>query len=75
MNNAYLTANEASAMLRVNVETVYRLLADEGLPATKVGGSWRFEREAIQAWFRGRSLSRTLTSKAQGAAVVATEND
>ncbi len=75
MNNAYLTASEVSDMLRVNVETVYRLIADEELPATKVGRSWRFEREAIQTWFRDRSLSRTHASKAQCAAVVATEND
>ncbi|MCH8148106.1 MAG: helix-turn-helix domain-containing protein [Planctomycetes bacterium] len=73
MKTACLTANEVSAMLKVNVETAYRLIADEGLPATKVGRSWRFEIGAIRAWFHDRRLSRTPAPQAQGATVVAIE--
>jgi len=41
-------------MLQLHVEKVYGLIADEGLPATEVGGPWRFDEGAVRDWFKQR---------------------
>ena len=51
----YLKASDVADILQLNVEKVYDLIADEGLPATKVGGQWRFEEFEIREWFKSRS--------------------
>ena len=38
-------------MLKVHEKTVYRLAAEERLPAFKVGGSRRFRAEDLDNWF------------------------
>ena len=37
-------------MLRLSQRTVYKLLAEGRLPAMKVGGQWRFDRDEVRAW-------------------------
>lgn len=52
----WLTTKEAAAILRVHPKHVYRLLK-QGLPASRVGGQWRFLASEIQSWSRdGRLL-------------------
>ncbi len=42
-----LTTSEVAAILRVHVQTVYRL-ADEGvIPGIRIGRSWRFRKKEI----------------------------
>jgi excisionase family DNA binding protein len=38
--------------LGISPRTVYRLLAKKSLPGTKVGRSWRFQKETIDEWLR-----------------------
>lgn len=45
-----LTTKELQALLDVDRKTVYRMLKDGKLPAVRVGGQWRFPRQAIAAW-------------------------
>ena len=45
-----LTIKELADYLKVNERTLYKLTTDGSLPAFKVGGSWRFQRESIQKW-------------------------
>ncbi len=49
MNHSHKTAKEVYAMSTVIVETVYRLIADDELPTTRVGRSLRLEADAVQA--------------------------
>lgn len=53
----WLTTPEVAALLRVHPKHVYRLL-HSGMPARRVGGQWRFSREAIKQWAdqRGEAL-------------------
>lgn len=44
------TIKEVAAYLKLAEKTVYRLAADEELPAFKVGGSWRFRKAEIDKW-------------------------
>ena len=40
---------ELLTMLKVSRSTIYRLMA-QGMPAFKVGGSYRFPREQVLSW-------------------------
>jgi excisionase family DNA binding protein len=45
-----MTVDEVAQYLRVSRSTVYRLLRDGEVPASKVGGYWRFRRHVIDTW-------------------------
>ncbi|MGC8811053.1 MAG: helix-turn-helix domain-containing protein, partial [bacterium] len=49
-----LTPKEAAAYLSVHVRTLYRLVKQGEIPGRKVGGSWRFKKDALDAWLSGR---------------------
>ncbi len=80
-SNDWLTTPEVAALLRVHPKHVYRLL-HQGMPARRVGGQWRFSRDAIQQWAdqRGDALCTNdtpapvpLASVALGMPLVAAE--
>jgi len=45
-----MTVSETAAYLRMNRMTIYRLAQEGKIPAFKVGGSWRFDKEGIDDW-------------------------
>lgn len=49
-----LTADEAAALLRVSVKTLYRLVSDGRLPGRKVGRAWRFRRSDLMRYLQSR---------------------
>ncbi|MFC3815218.1 helix-turn-helix domain-containing protein [Lysobacter sp. GCM10012299] len=49
-----LTIRQVALYLQVTERTIYRLAACEGIPAFKVGGSWRFRRSDLNHWIAGR---------------------
>lgn len=55
--SALLTAEEAAKYLRVHVKSLYRLAKKEKIPARKVGGQWRFHREALNEWLKISDVS------------------
>ena len=64
MNDQILTLKEVAAYLKLAEKTAYRLASEGKLPGFKVGGSWRFKREDLEAWIetqkvRERSLLAT----------------
>ena len=50
MVDQILTLKEVAAYLKLADKTAYRLVSEGKLPGFKVGGSWRFKREDIEAW-------------------------
>ncbi len=44
-----MTAQEVAEYLRLDVATVYKLAQAGMIPGTKIGRSWRFKRELIDA--------------------------
>jgi excisionase family DNA binding protein len=46
-----MTAREPAQHLRTSVGTIRRMARRGGLPAAKVGRSWRFRREDVDDWF------------------------
>jgi len=49
-----LTPREAAEYLSVHVRTIYRLAKTGGVPCRKVGGSWRFKKQALDDWLTRR---------------------
>ncbi|MBI5029904.1 MAG: PocR ligand-binding domain-containing protein [Chloroflexi bacterium] len=45
-----LTTKQLMDLLQLDRTTIYRMLNDGRLPATRVGGQWRFSRQAIEKW-------------------------
>lgn len=52
----YLTASQLAVMLQVDAATVYRWASqDASMPATRIGGTVRFEVAAIHRWLAART--------------------
>jgi excisionase family DNA binding protein len=52
-----MTPRETAECLRLNFMTVYKLARIGNIPATKVGGSWRVERETFDEWLSGQATA------------------
>jgi len=50
------TLDEVAKYLKVGKRTIYRLVAENKLPAFKVGGAWRFTRADIDSWIKQQSM-------------------
>lgn len=58
MENIYMTAREVSVYLNIHLQTVYRKAKKEGaerLPSVRIGGSIRFNKDAIYKWMQENS--------------------
>ena len=45
-----MTPREAAEYLSVHVRTLYRLVKNGEIPGRKIGGSWRFKKDALDEW-------------------------
>jgi excisionase family DNA binding protein len=45
-----MTPREAAEYLSIHVRTIYRLAKLGEIPGRKVGGSWRFRKDTLDAW-------------------------
>ncbi|MFJ3046477.1 helix-turn-helix domain-containing protein [Herbaspirillum chlorophenolicum] len=45
-----LTVKEVAEYLKVTERTIYRLATTKGIPCFKVGGTWRFRLNDLDAW-------------------------
>ena len=52
---AWLTAAEVAAIYKVSRSTVYKWASADVFPSTKIAGTRRFERAAVEAALRGAS--------------------
>jgi excisionase family DNA binding protein len=50
MSRTAMTVQEVAVYLNIDPKTVYRLVNRGELPGFKVGGSWRFQKEDLDAW-------------------------
>ena len=50
MTDELMTFKEAAEFLKVSEKTLMRLLAEESVPARKIGTKWRFSKEALLRW-------------------------
>ncbi len=50
MQEGLLTAGQVAHYLKIDKFTVYRLIAQQKLPAFKVGNQWRFKKRMLEVW-------------------------
>ncbi|HOW58680.1 MAG TPA: helix-turn-helix domain-containing protein [Candidatus Omnitrophota bacterium] len=49
-----MTPKEAAKYLGFHLVTIYRLLKKNEVPATKIGGQWRFKKDVLDKWLMER---------------------
>lgn len=49
-----MTPKEAAKYLGFHLVTIYRLLKKGDVPATKIGGQWRFKKDVLDSWLTDR---------------------
>jgi len=49
-----MTPKDIAKYLGFHLVTVYRLLKKGEIPATKIGGQWRFKRDVVDHWLMER---------------------
>ena len=49
-----MTPKEAAKYLGFHLVTIYRLLKKGEVPATKIGGQWRFKKDILDEWLMSR---------------------
>jgi excisionase family DNA binding protein len=52
MTDKWLTIEQIAGYLQVSREKIYRLCQKGKMPASKVGGQWRFDLNEVDAWVR-----------------------
>ncbi|MBC7332923.1 MAG: helix-turn-helix domain-containing protein [Actinobacteria bacterium] len=50
MKDEIMTIKNLSHYLKINEKTIYKLAKQGKLPGVKIGGMWRFKKEAIDNW-------------------------
>jgi excisionase family DNA binding protein len=74
-----LSTKEVAKFLNINEKMVYSLVADKGLPATKVTGKWLFPRQLVEQWIETHTInypkSRTPPKPYDGLLIMAGSND
>ncbi|MEJ2220912.1 MAG: helix-turn-helix domain-containing protein [Desulfobacterales bacterium] len=52
-----LSTKEVARLLNVNEKMVYTLVAEKGLPASKVTGKWLFPRHLVEQWVETQTIN------------------
>ena len=53
-----MTTKEVAAYLKLHEVTVCKYAGEGAIPAIKIGGVWRFEKEALDKWIAGVQNNR-----------------
>jgi len=70
MMEKLLTVDEVAEYIRLNRETVLRKARKGEIPAIKMGyRSYRFYRDEIDAWLKGKATAKTEEAKAKSGEV------
>ena len=77
--NPLLSTKEVARLLNVNEKMVYTLVAEKGLPASKVTGKWLFPRHLVEQWVETQTINYPDTGNLlplqQGILILAGSND
>ncbi|MDJ0856864.1 MAG: helix-turn-helix transcriptional regulator [Desulfobacterales bacterium] len=74
-----LSTKEVARFIGVNEKMVYTLVAEKGLPATKITGKWLFPRHLVEQWIEANTINYPEPRKDlppyEGILIVAGSND
>ena len=54
---SFLSTKLVAELLDVNEKMIYTLVAEKGLPATKVTGKWLFPRHLVEQWLENQTIN------------------
>ena len=66
MSTTAMTVQDVAEYLNVDPKTVYRMVKRGDLPGFKVGGSWRFQKEDLDAWIAKQKVAATHATGDEG---------
>jgi len=66
MSTTAMTVQNVAEYLNVDPKTVYRMVNRGDLPGFKVGGSWRFKNEDLDAWIAKQKQTAANKARNQG---------
>lgn len=74
-----LNTHEVARLLNLNEKMVYTLIAEKGLPATKVTGKWLFPQHLVEQWIENQTINYPESADSipayQGLLIIAGSND
>jgi excisionase family DNA binding protein len=74
-----LSTKEVAQYLSVNEKMVYTLIAEKGLPASKITGKWLFPRHLVDQWVEAHTINVPQTPSRlppyEGILIIAGSND
>ena len=56
MNEELMPVKDAAQYLKLNYMTVYKLAQKRKVPASKVGGTWRFRKDILDRWLEEQAM-------------------
>ena len=59
MTDKWRTIEQVGDYLQISKEKIYKLCQRGKMPASKVGGQWRFDLKEIDTWVRQQRPKRT----------------
>ena len=57
LSDRWLTFRELMAYLKIGRSKLYKLLQEGTIPASRIGKSWRIDREEVDAWISRGALA------------------
>lgn len=79
MDNPFLDTRQVSEYLGINEKQVYTLIAERGLPGTKITGKWLFPRHLVDRWVEAHVLNLPgplpFLERAEGLLLIAGSDD
>ncbi len=73
-----MNVRQASQYLGISPDTLYKYVAEERIPAFKLGNRWRFKKTTLDRWMEKQSAVKEhvpLRSKAEAAVVGSSRED
>ena len=59
----FLTTKEVAQFLSINEKMVYSLVAEKGLPASKITGKWLFPKNLVEQWIETNTINYPRTAE------------
>lgn len=56
-----MTIAEVAKYLRLHKSTIYRMVREAQIPASKIGNQWRFRKDVIDSWLSVKENGEKLT--------------
>jgi excisionase family DNA binding protein len=57
IEDRWLSGDEIAAYLGIKRDTVYKWIAEKGMPAHRIGRLWKFRKEDVDRWVKSGGMT------------------